>query len=448
MVTMMIGTRKRRSDKTTDDREITEQILGASEESLGASKEATTAEGSPRPAKRVLIDDTDSEDAIILTGKLTDFVYGNRPVMVERLAIEYVVKMRMDPRVNRDEFVAYIRSEYPSALINTIERTWIKLKHFFDGNHKAQYMVIETLADIEKMIDAFLAVANVEDEEEEEQKDPPTHDSNHVQSSTSCNTRSTSTRSARKSSSSGSSNSSSVLKAVGLAKMRDEFSQHYHAFKGEPWILASGTVVDQVIAEHIKMLSYESTLHSFIIEDVEAVVDLFPEESDRVEVQMELGQQLERRMASLSPEELDHLALYDKSPSEMDDFLASGWASKLVSTESALPNKEFRRLVHHCVQQLYFVYHKDNFLLPREQSESWFMHKLWGIINVIFDNKIELDHQPGETLSQASALRKNKGRNFDDRQLLGRKADGLIVASDTRLEICIIEAAKKDAGAT
>lgn len=52
--------------------------------------------------------------------------------------------------------------------------------------------------------------------------------------------------------------------------MREEFSRHFNVFKRETWVLASGTVVDEVIAEHVKMLPYELALHSFIIEDVEA----------------------------------------------------------------------------------------------------------------------------------------------------------------------------------
>ncbi|KAF9943893.1 hypothetical protein BGZ65_000029, partial [Modicella reniformis] len=138
-------------------------------ETLGASEQAAVAEASPRPAKRVLVDDVDEEDAAALTIKLTDFIYGRRrPVVVERLAIEYLVEMRMDPRV------------YPSAPIKTIEKTWIKLKRFFDGEHKAQYKVIEALADVEKMVDTFFAAANVE--EEEEHKGTPAESSNHAQS--------------------------------------------------------------------------------------------------------------------------------------------------------------------------------------------------------------------------------------------------------------------------
>ncbi|KAF9920807.1 hypothetical protein BGZ65_010915, partial [Modicella reniformis] len=200
--------------------------------------------------------------------------------------------------------------------------------------------------------------------------------------------------------------------------MREEFSKHYKEFNGEAWTLASGTVVDQVIAEHIKILPYESTLHSFVIDDAKAIIDLFPEESDRAEVREALGQQSRGRMATLSPEELDYLALYDKSPSEMEDLLASGWASIPVSAAGALPDKEFRRLVHFCVQHLYFTYRKENFAIPREQSEAWFVNKLWSVIAIIFDSETELSHQPGEISSQASALRRNKERNFDDRQLL------------------------------
>ncbi|KAG0304212.1 hypothetical protein BGZ99_002462 [Dissophora globulifera] len=101
--------------------------------------------------------------------------------------------------------------------------TWIKLRRLFDADHKAQYMAIETLADVEKMVNTFLAVRNVEEEEEEKQMDLPTDDSNNVQLSTSCNTRSTPTHSARKSSSGGSRNVAESLRLLDLLRCETSF---------------------------------------------------------------------------------------------------------------------------------------------------------------------------------------------------------------------------------
>ncbi|KAG0196317.1 hypothetical protein BGX31_005467 [Mortierella sp. GBA43] len=74
------------------------------------------------------------------------------------------------------------------------------------------------------------------------------------------------------------------------------------------------------------------------------------------------------------------------------------------------------------------------------------MNRLWSIIGTIFDSQLGLDYQPGKISSQASDSRRNKERSLDDRHLPGREADGLIVASETGLEICVIVAGNKDDG--
>ncbi|KAF9581739.1 hypothetical protein BGW38_001134 [Lunasporangiospora selenospora] len=351
--------------------------------------------------------------------------------------------MRSTPSPQPIEFVEYLRAQHPSATEEAIAKSWRQVKEFFDSD-AATFESIKDLMNVGEFIAAFKDTPYVQLPKSTVAARIPLPF--YARPSSSALTRSSRTRS---SGSNGSSNSSgSTLNAIGLAKMQEEFLKHYSAFKGEPWTLASGVVVDQVIAESVKTLTYESALHSFIIEDADAIMDVFPNESDRIEVQEAMEQQSERRMATLSPEELHYLTLYDKPMSEIDDLLACGWANMPISGAYTLPDKGFRRLVHHCIQHLYFIYRKENFLLPREQSEAWYVNKLWSIVSIIFDNGAEIGHQPGETSSQASALRKNKRRSFDDRQLQGRKADGLIIASDTRLELCIIEAARKDAGAT
>ena len=69
-------------------------------------------------------------------------------------------------------------------------------------------------------------------------------------------------------------------------------------------------------------------------------------------------------------------------------------------------------------------------------------------MNLLFDSEGQLDHQPGEVSSQSSGLRKNRGRTFDEKLFPGRKTDGLISSAVARLEICTIEAARKDNGAS
>jgi hypothetical protein len=76
------------------------------------------------------------------------------------------------------------------------------------------------------------------------------------------------------------------------------------------------------------------------------------------------------------------------------------------------------------------------------------MSKIWGFFNILFDGDTKLKHQPGEVLCDASAQRMNRTRRLGIKSALERKVDGLVLSSYTLLEICLIEAAKKDAGST
>ncbi|KAF9926765.1 hypothetical protein BGZ65_007144, partial [Modicella reniformis] len=182
------------------------------------------------------------------------------------------------------------------------------------------------------------------------------------------------------------------------------------------------------IAESIKDLGYESALHSFIIEDVAEVIGLFPSDDDKAALRDVIEERRSEQLATLSLSEVAFLHLYDVSPEEMKNICKSGWGS-MGSTLSDIPDEDFRALVHYCIGHLCRVYQMNSMSLPREQSEAWYMAKLWGFLNIIFDSDEGLEHQPGEVLCYAS------GQQI---------TDGLVLSAHTRLELCIIEAVKKD----
>lgn len=85
----------------------------------------------------------------------------------------------------------------------------------------------------------------------------------------------------------------------------------------------------------------------------------------------------------------------------------------------------FGRIVHCCLQLIHLIYRQGRFSLPREQSESRFMNKLWERTNLWFDNGGLLDNHLGEVSLHSSGLRKNRGRTFDGKLFSGRKMDEL-----------------------
>ncbi|KAF9575920.1 hypothetical protein EC968_000881 [Mortierella alpina] len=394
-----------------------------------------------RPPKQTILDD--DAKAQLLSRRLATAIFGERPKNTEMCAIDYLVSMRLSPAPDVSEFVSFILAKHPDARQSKLSSMWRRMKEYFSSD-TAIYETLQDLMSVESIITRFRDAPYLESEE------PATSIATSAlppPAITSSLSLARSTRS-RSSGSSSSSSSNSTLGSAAIIKMKEEFQKHYDAFEGNSWQLPSGTVVDQVIAEHVKTLPYESGLHSFIIEDVNVILRLFPSEADKDELKRVLVERSGEGLAKLSAEELHSLSLYDKPPRELDQLLAGGWANMPISTEGAIPDDEFRRITHCCLQLIHLIYSQGGFSLPREQSESWFMQKLWGFMNVLFDSDEQLDHQPGEVSSQASGLRKNKGRTFDERLLTGRKADGLISSAVTRLELCTIEAARKDNGAS
>lgn len=71
---------------------------------------------------------------------------------------------------------------------------------------------------------------------------------------------------------------------------------------------------------------------------------------------------------------------------------------------------------------------------------------LWGPLALVLDAEEAPQYKPAEYNSSSSALRKNIDRKIGKRQAVGRKADGMILGTSTGLEICVLEAAKKDDG--
>ncbi|KAG0197683.1 hypothetical protein BGX31_004801, partial [Mortierella sp. GBA43] len=235
-----------------------------------------------RPSKHTVLDDDGKDD--LLTDTLRLDIFGPQPNNIESNGVLYIVAMRVNPSPHPAKFVEFLRAQHPSATEDGMAKAWKLIKDFFSSDDVTTFERLRDLINVDEFVAAFKSAPYMDIAESstaatatatiDAPLPPP------VRIPSSAPTRSTRTRNGNSINNSNSSGSS--LNAVGLAKMREEFSAHFGAFNGQSWVLASGTVVDQVIADYVKVLSHESTLHSFIVEDTRAIVDLFPE-SDKVE---------------------------------------------------------------------------------------------------------------------------------------------------------------------
>ncbi|KAG0025313.1 hypothetical protein BGZ82_010089 [Podila clonocystis] len=248
-------------------------------------------------------------------------------------------------------------------------------------------------------------------------------------------------------SSRSSSSSSSSLSSSAVQRMGDEFVQHYKEYTGPDWTLPSGTIADLLLCNHIRTLSKESALHSFVIQRTRPLLTLFEgtdanafqkfiTDSDRSEDQNQLK---DWQRATIEQ--------YEVSPKEIWEKLQGGWAAQdLPQDVDASVAFSFRCSVYHAIFDLATVYRNNHYRLPQGKKESWYTTKVWGFLWKIFDAGGVLEYDPGEITSTASSLRKNSERDLESKQSQGRKIDGIVSCSATNLEICAVEAGKLDQG--
>ncbi|KAG0236841.1 hypothetical protein BGW41_000312 [Actinomortierella wolfii] len=325
-------------------------------------------------------------------------VFNGRPKLAEKQALRYIARMRMHPSPNCDDFLAFIKQEYPRATLSAVTWAWRKLKDYFDDTDGTDYSPIESLANIPSLIAAFKAASYMD-------QNVPSVNDNEIKGSGHASEPSIAASSATSPiKSSGRSNTagSSSLSSTALASMRSEFDDHFNAF---------------------------------------------PEESDKKELKAVLVERPGEQSRDLSESQKLYLALYNKGPNEIEELLDNGWRNVApTSGLTALPDVEFRKDIDFALRYIHTAYSQVAFHLPNTQSESWFLVMVWGFLGHFFSSQGVLEYQPGEFSLKASALRKNKARTLESKQGQGRKVDGVVAAYETRQELCVIEAARADNG--
>ncbi|KAK3805757.1 MAG: hypothetical protein J3Q66DRAFT_407315 [Benniella sp.] len=378
----------------------------------------------------------------VFADALVQRVFGSRPTRVEQSGTRYLAEMRLLPKPSPGAYLEHLQAANPRSK-DKYAAVWNSLKEFFTAD-STDLSDLKTVADIDAFVKEFKEQEFMRDGEPSAPNTKPrvsTPDSETTISDPSS------------SRSSNNSSVSSTLSTRGIEKVRAEYELNFTAFQGESWTLSSGTCFDEVVAQHSSsdyelwllssfILGKESSLHSFIINHPDRILDLFPNPTDKAELEKVLIERAEERIKLTDQKEETYLRRYDKEPVVVGEMLSRGWAC-----ESQDPVPEgFRETVHLALHLIFVVYRNNQFKLPDESSESFFVHTLWGMINSIVLCDDSLKFKPAEVHSKASALRKNKERNPEDKQALGRKVDGIVASSVTLLELCVIEAANKDPG--
>ncbi|KAF9920184.1 hypothetical protein FBU30_010027 [Linnemannia zychae] len=377
---------------------------------------------------------------------LTIKVFNHRPSGHEKYAAQYIARMCKSPvpSPNVKGFVDFFSIEYPSAFQSSIARTWNKLKDHFSNENNIDFADIQDHINVNGLISAFAAA-------------PRMSEASSVSSNMSSQSRSAPIRITRTRGSSGensssnsstgkSSSSGSQLSTETVLKMRTLFQKNFEAYDGDAWELPSGATLDDLLAAQIEALPYESSLHSFVIEDAKSTMQLAADEKDRVLLKKVLVDRSEEHLPGLTEPETEFLKKYNLPPTDLWKLLAtSGWQT-IGSDLETKPDEDFQRIVHTALLDLLTAYQQVGMEIPTGSTESWYMHVLWHFLGALLSCPRRLEYQPGEVHSSASSHRRNKIRTRDGRQYIGHKADGIVVSKLSRFELCAIEAAKKENG--
>ncbi|KAG0286561.1 hypothetical protein BGZ96_009355 [Linnemannia gamsii] len=366
-------------------------------------------------------------------------IFSGRPTTVERAAIAYIAQMRLVPSPEPGDFTKHIRRTHPHAII-AIARVWHQLKEYFGGDKDIDYSYLEGLTNIPDLVSAFENAPYIDTDE-------PLAAGEATPGTSSPQARRSFTRT-RSSKSSGKSSTGSLSPAA-LQSMRARFNRNFDLYAGESWILPSGGSLDDLLATYIGTLTRESALHSFIIEDFAVALELVADDADKGALEAALKKRKEEALPELAKVERDYLEVFNRKPEDVKTLLRNGLSNLTPSSGmSQLPDEDFCDNVFYAMEHIYKGYAQRNLSIPNKQSESWYLGMVWGFFGLFMGVKDCLDYQPGEICLQASSWRKNKGRSLESKHIMGRKVDGVVFASASRLELCVVEAAKIDNGST
>ncbi|KAG0250408.1 hypothetical protein BGZ95_007210, partial [Linnemannia exigua] len=368
----------------------------------------------------------------------------------ERLESKRLTPKNAEEKVMDEVFTAILTEKVFSLRPTRLEvakfgTVWNKLKEFFSSSDGTTYSDIEEMTNVQALVEAFQAERYIE-HDEPIQPEPNTAPAPTISDPSTASA--PTTRSGRSTSTASSGNSSnSTLSAGAIMKMKIEYDQNFTACQGEAWKLPSGACVDDIVAEYVRTLNKESALHSFVIDIPTIIIDLFSDPEDKAALTEVLVKREGERAKLVSTTEETYLRLYNNEPAKVKEMLSQGWQS-VCETEDEIPEELFRESIHLALHHIYVVYRNNQFKLPEEASESFYLQTLWGFINTLILCNETLNFRPAEVHSHASSLRKNKDRRAEGttKQAVGRKVDGLVVSTSTLLELCVVEAARKDSG--
>ncbi|KAF9149622.1 hypothetical protein BGX20_005941, partial [Mortierella sp. AD010] len=141
--------------------------------------------------------------------------------------------------------------------------------------------------------------------------------------------------------------SSSTLSTDAVTVMNTLYSKNFRNFKGDPWVLSTGTNVDEFLQQYTITHKKESSLHSFVIVNLKPILELL-ESEDSALFQQSISEYESKNENAHRPDDwkLHEIQKFELSPSQLWILLREGWSGNgvnLISDIDQVTVDTFRR---------------------------------------------------------------------------------------------------------
>ncbi|KAF9996323.1 hypothetical protein BGZ65_008091, partial [Modicella reniformis] len=176
-------------------------------------------------------------------------------------------------------------------------------------------------------------------------------------------------------SSSQSTGSSDSLSPEAVQQLKLEFSINFNDYLGTPWLLSTGTNVDEVIRKYTMTRSNESSLHSFVVDDIDSLRSQFT--SQDYDLFLGQVQSFDSQVAPVLPTQVQQEILkYSLSPDALQEYLGKGWRQDEGKSQDG---DNFRKSLYLAMLRLSCLYEENQGVIPGSKSESWYATEIWAI---------------------------------------------------------------------
>ncbi|KAF8986070.1 hypothetical protein BGZ46_009867 [Entomortierella lignicola] len=225
----------------------------------------------------------------------------------------------------------------------------------------------------------------------------------------------------------------------------------FQAYEWEPWILSTGTNVDDVLYRHLKTLTKVSALHHFVLDQISTILCCF-ERKDKDIIQQFIAEcdSSDEKSLRLCDWKRREILRYALAPKDVWTLLRKGsdYQEEANLNVDPIEYDAFRQPLFHAMLDIATVYRNGRNELPVSRLEIWYRTKIWGFLTNLFDSSRNLEYGPGDITCTALTTLNNVERDLESKYRQGRKLDGVVISRITRLELCAIEAGRWDNGAT